>query len=450
MCTFPCFLSFKSNWIKFTANIFSWIPCVESVDEVEKNVEAEVTNVESVEKPVDSGVTNVESEVTSVASEFPSVESELKTVDSEVINVESDVKIVKLDETRVESVGTKVEFVIVNVDSLGSIVESVKSNVESMGGTIDEPVDKRVESDDSNVESLGTTVEPDDTVDITVEKLEITVDRIVGNFEAIYTVDKSVDIVGPIDANVESLESVVTFREIVDRVVFVSELEEDEFIKVIVVEIEPVFADVGLDANTIESDDVIFEILVDSDDLIVETNGKFVESDEEIVDSDDKIVDPDDRIVESDDRIVESDDKIVESDDLTVEPDDEIVESKVESDNVESEEKVDVSVVVSIVVVVVVVDFVVFLVVAVVFWRNRFVAFDPGVKTSSDNLFVAKEYFWFISLAFTATCFLTRAVEGFSATWIVLGDVSENTGRKTSFFLERPCWEMFLIGVFVW
>ena len=429
MCTFPCFLSFKSNWIKFTANIFSWIPCVESVDEVEKNVEAEVTNVESVEKPVDSGVTNVESEVTSVASEFPSVESELKTVDSEVINVESDVKIVKLDETRVESVGTKVEFVIVNVDSLGSIVESVKSNVESMGGTIDEPVDKRVESDDSNVESLGTTVEPDDTVDITVEKLEITVDRIVGNFEAIYTVDKSVDIVGPIDANVESLESVVTFREIVDRVVFVSELEEDEFIKVIVVEIEPVFADVGLDANTIESDDVIFEILVDSDDLIVETNGKFVESDEEIVDSDDKIVDPDDRIVESDDKIVES---------------------KVESDNVESEEKVDVSVVVSIVVVVVVVDFVVFLVVAVVFWRNRFVAFDPGVKTSSDNLFVAKEYFWFISLAFTATCFLTRAVEGFSATWIVLGDVSENTGRKTSFFLERPCWEMFLIGVFVW
>ena len=263
----------------------------------------------------------------------------------------------------------------------------------------------------------------------------------------------------------------MTFREIVDRVVFVSELEEDEFIKVIVVEIEPVFADVGLDANTIESDDVIFEILVDSDDLIVETNGKFVESDdkivesdEEIVDSDDKIVDPDDRIVEpddrivesdeeiveSDDRIVESDDKIVESDDLTVEPDDEIVESKVESDNVESEEKVDVSVVVSIVVVVVVVDFVVFLVVAVVFWRNRFVAFDPGVKTSSDNLFVAKEYFWFISLAFTATCFLTRAVEGFSATWIVLGDVSENTGRKTSFFLERPCWEMFLIGVFVW
>ena len=235
----------------------------------------------------------------------------------------------------------------------------------------------------------------------------------------------------------------MTFREIVDRVVFVSELEEDEFIKVIVVEIEPVFADVGLDANTIESDDVIFEILVDSDDLIVETNGKFVESDEEIVDSDDKIVDPDD-------RIVESDDKIVESDDLTVEPDDEIVESKVESDNVESEEKVDVSVVVSIVVVVVVVDFVVFLVVAVVFWRNRFVAFDPGVKTSSDNLFVAKEYFWFISLAFTATCFLTRAVEGFSATWIVLGDVSENTGRKTSFFLERPCWEMFLIGVFVW
>ena len=235
----------------------------------------------------------------------------------------------------------------------------------------------------------------------------------------------------------------MTFREIVDRVVFVSELEEDEFIKVIVVEIEPVFADVGLDANTIESDDVIFEILVDSDDLIVETNGKFVESDEEIVDSDDKIVDPDD-------RIVESDDKIVESDDLIVEPDDKIVESKVESDNVESEEKVDVSVVVSIVVVVVVVDFVVFLVVAVVFWRNRFVAFDPGVKTSSDNLFVAKEYFWFISLAFTATCFLTRAVEGFSATWIVLGDVSENTGRKTSFFLERPCWEMFLIGVFVW
>ena len=242
----------------------------------------------------------------------------------------------------------------------------------------------------------------------------------------------------------------MTFREIVDRVVFVSELEEDEFIKVIVVEIEPVFADVGLDANTIESDDVIFEILVDSDDLIVETNGKFVESDEEIVESDEEIVDSDDKIVDPDDRIVESDDKIVESDDLTVEPDDEIVESKVESDNVESEEKVDVSVVVSIVVVVVVVDFVVFLVVAVVFWRNRFVAFDPGVKTSSDNLFVAKEYFWFISLAFTATCFLTRAVEGFSATWIVLGDVSENTGRKTSFFLERPCWEMFLIGVFVW
>ena len=253
-------------------------------------------------------------------------------------------------------------------------------------------------------------------------------------------------------------------RAIVARVVFVSELEEDEFIKVVVLEIEPVFADVGLDANTVESDDVVFEILVDSDDLIVETNGKIVESDDkivesdkEIVDSDDRIVEPDDRIVEPDDRIVESyeeivesDDKIVESDDLIVEPDDEIVESKVESDNVESEEKVDVSVVVSTVVVVVVVDFVVFLVVAVVFWRNRFVAFDPGVKTSSDNLFVAKEYFWFISLAFTATCVLTRAVEGFSATWIVLGDVSENTGRKTSFFLERPCWEMFLIGVFVW
>ena len=237
---------------------------------------------------------------------------------------------------------------------------------------------------------------------------------------------------------------------IVASVVVVIKLEEEEFIKVVVVAIEPVFSDVGLETNIVESDDVIFDMLVDSDDRIVESDGKIVESDDTIVESDDKIVESDGKIVELDDKIVESDDKIVESDDKIVESDDKILESEVESDNVETEKNVDVSVVFSTEGVDVVVDFVVFLVVAVVFWRNRFVAFDPGIKTSSNNLFVAKEYFCFISLAFTATCFLTGAVEGFSATWIVLGVVSENIGRKTSFFLESPCWEMFLIWVFLW